>query len=65
MRLDILKTIASIFLLFGLMLSIGGFLLLQSSIAWVALIFAVIGGFWLRKLNKQRVLNMSRPGIDR
>ena len=65
MRLDILKTIASIFLLFGLMLSIGGFLLLQSSIAWIALIFAVIGGFWLRNLNKQRLLNMSRPGIDR
>ena len=65
MRLDVLKTIASILLLFGLMLSIGGFLLLQSTIAWIALIFAVIGGFWLRKLNKQRIMNMSRPGIDR
>ena len=50
---DILKVLAATLLLFGLMLSIGGFLLLQSLTGWISLIFAVIGAFWLRQLNKQ------------
>ena len=50
---DILKVIAAILLLFGLMLGIGGFLLLQSLTGWISLVVAAIGGFWLRQLNKQ------------
>ncbi len=64
LRLDVLKSIASVLLLFGLMLSIGGFLLLQSRIAWFSLITAVIGGFWLRHLNKQKIFPLPRPGTD-
>lgn len=64
LKLDSLKVVASIFLLFGLMLSIGGFLLLQSFTGWVSLIFAVGGGFWLRYLNKQKIFPMPRPGVS-
>jgi len=64
LRLDVLKVIASVFLLFGLMLSIGGFLLLKSLTGWLWLIIAVIGGFWLRHLNKQRIFPMPRPGLE-
>ncbi|WP_017294868.1 sodium:solute symporter family protein [Geminocystis herdmanii] len=64
LKLDSLKVVASIFLLFGLMLSIGGFLLLQSFTGWVSLIFAVGGGFWLRHLNKQKIFPMPRPGVS-
>ncbi|WP_373480436.1 sodium:solute symporter family protein [Geminocystis sp.] len=64
LRLDGLKVIASVFLLFGLMLSIGGFLLLKSLTGWLWLIIAVIGGFWLRHLNKQRIFPMPRPGLE-
>lgn len=64
LSLDILKVIASIFLLFGLMLSIGGFLLLKSLTGWIWLIIAVIGGFWLRYLNKKPLFPMPRPGIE-
>jgi Na+/proline symporter len=53
---DVLKVCASILLLFGLMFAIGGFLLLQPIKAWIALILAVIGGFWLRQLSKKKVL---------
>jgi Na+/proline symporter len=49
---DIFKAIAALLLLFGLMFSIGGFLLLQSLTGWLFLILAVVGGFWLRKLSK-------------
>lgn len=62
LQLDSLKVIASVLLLFGLMLAIGGFLLLQSATGWIALIIAVIGGFWLKQLNKQRIFPMPRPG---
>lgn len=64
LKLDSLKVVASIFLLFGLMLAIGGFLLLQSFTGWVSLIFAVMGGFWLRHLNKQKIFPMPRPGLE-
>ncbi len=64
LQLDSLKVIASVLLLFGLMLSIGGFLLLQSFTGWLSLIFAVIGGFWLRQLNKQKIFPMPRPGLE-
>ena len=62
---DILKVIAATMLLFGLMFSTGGFLLLQSLTGWISLIIAVIAGFWLRQLNKRKILPMtSRPGLD-
>ena len=49
---DLKRAIAAGFLLFGLMFTIGGFLLLQPLTGWVCLIIAVISGFWLRKLNR-------------
>ena len=61
---DILKVIAANLLLFGSMLTIGGFLLLKPLTGWVALVVAVIGGFWLRQLTKRRVLSMPRPGLE-
>lgn len=61
--LDIQKVLAAILLLFGLMFTIGGFLLLQSFTGWFWLIVAVLGGIWLRQLNKSG-LAMSRPGLD-
>ncbi len=61
---DLLKVVAATLLLFGSMFAIGGFLLLQSLTGWISLIVAVVGGFWLRQLNKQKPLSMSRPGLD-
>ena len=61
---DILKVIAANLLLFGSMLTIGGFLLLKPLTGWIALVVAVIGGFWLRQLTKRRVLSMPRPGLE-
>ena len=52
---DILKAIAGMLLLFGLMFSTGGFLLLQPLTGWLFLIVAVVGGFWLRKLSRNTV----------
>jgi solute:Na+ symporter, SSS family len=66
LALDLLKVCAATLLLFGLMFAIGGFLLLQSLTGWISLIIAAVGGFWLRQLNKRRVLPMTtRPGLDR
>ena len=61
---DLLKVIAATLLLFGSMFAIGGFLLLQSLTGWISLIVAVVGGFWLRQLNKHKPPSMSRPGLD-
>ncbi len=61
---DILRVLAAILLLFGLMLAVGGFLLLQPLTGWISLICAVIGGFWLRHLNKRKIKPMPRPGLD-
>ena len=61
--LDIQKVLAAILLLFGAMLSTGGFLLLQSSTGWVCLVIAVAGGFWLRQLNKRKPPSIPRPGL--
>ncbi|MBC6418537.1 MAG: Na+:solute symporter [Prochloron sp. SP5CPC1] len=61
--LDIKKVLASILLLFGAMLATGGFLLLQPLIGWVCLVIAVVGGFWLRQLNKRKTFPISRPGL--
>ena len=62
---DILKVLAATMLLFGLMFATGGFLLLQSVTGWISLIVAAVGGFWLRQLNKRKILPMTtRPGLD-
>ena len=61
---DILKVLAAILVLFGSMLALGGFLLLQSFTGWVSLIIAVAGGWWLRQLNKRKILPMPRPGLE-
>ena len=49
---DLKRAIAAVFLLFGSMFTIGGFLLLQPLTGWVCLIITVISGFWLRKLDR-------------
>lgn len=49
---DMQRIIASILIMFGAMLAIGGFLLLRSLTGWVCLITAVIGWMWLRQINK-------------
>jgi len=61
---DLLKVVAATFLLFGSMFAIGGFLLLQSLTGFISLIFAVIGGFWLRQLNKHKPIAIAKPGLD-
>lgn len=61
---DLLKVVAATLLLFGLMLGIGSFLLLESLSGWVYLIIAVIGGFWLRQLSKKKLKMIPRPGLE-
>ena len=61
---DMLRVVAASLLLFGSMFAIGGFLLLQSVTGWISLICAVIGGFWLRQLNRQKPMSMARPGLS-
>ncbi len=61
---DILRVLAAILLLFGAMFAIGGFLLLQPVTGWISLIVAVLGGVWLRQLNRKKFLPMPRPGLD-
>lgn len=61
---DVLRVIAATLFLFGIMFTVGGFLLLKSATGWLSLIIAVIGGFWLRRLNKQTIVKpIPRPGI--
>ncbi|MEM9543025.1 MAG: sodium:solute symporter family protein [Cyanobacteria bacterium P01_E01_bin.42] len=64
LRLDLLKVLAALLLLFGAMFAIGGFLLLQSLTGWMALIIGVLGGVWLRWLSRRRILPAPRPGLD-
>ena len=64
LRQDLLKVVAATLLLFGSMFAIGGFLLLQSLTGFIALIVVVIGGFWLRQLNKHRPISMAKPGLE-
>ncbi|MEA5469859.1 sodium:solute symporter family protein [Spirulina sp. 06S082] len=64
LRLDVLKVLAALLLLFGAMFAIGGFLLLQPLTGWISLTMAVVGGFWLRWLSRQRILPTPRPGLD-
>ena len=64
LSLDIQRVLAAILLLFGAMLAVGGFLLLQSLTGWISLAIAVIGGFWLRQLSKRPNFPMGRPGTE-
>ena len=61
---DLLKVVAATLLLFGSMFAIGGFLLLQSLTGFISLAIAVIGGFWLRQLNKHKPVTMTKPGLE-
>ena len=61
---DLLKVIAATLLLFGSMFAIGGFLLLQSLTGFISLAIAVIGGSWLRQLNKHKPVTMTKPGLE-
>lgn len=61
---DLLKVVAATLLLFGTMFAIGGFLLLQSLTGFISLIVAVIGGFWLRRLNRHQPISMNKPGLE-
>ena len=60
---DVQRVMAAILLLFGAMLSVGGFLLYQPVTGWVWLIIGVLGGWWLRRLGNY-VPPMPRPGLD-
>lgn len=60
---DCLRVVAATLLLFGAMFAIGGFLLLQQLTGWSFLVMAVIGGFWLRYLEK-KVAPLPRPGLE-
>ena len=55
---------AALLLLFGSMFSIGGFLLLQPLTGWLNFVAAVIGGIWLRQINKSQAPPTSRPGLE-
>ena len=61
---DLLRVVAATLLLFGTMFAIGGFLLLQSLTGFISLTVAVVGGFWLRQLNKHQP-SMNRPGLEK
>ncbi len=64
LTLDIQKVLASLLLLFGAMFTVGGFLLFQTVTGWVSLVSAVIGGYWLRQLNKRPNFPVARPGTE-
>ncbi len=63
LRKDSLRVVAALFLLFGGMFAVGGFLLLQPLTGWIALVVAVLGGLWLRDLSKRKILPVPRPGL--
>lgn len=64
LSLDLQRVAAGILLLFGFLLTTGGFLLLQPAIGWISLIVGVGGWTWLRQLNKSNAYLMPRPGSD-
>ena len=64
LKLDSQKVLASLLLLFGAMFTVGGFLLFQTLTGWVSLVIAVVGGYWLRQLNKRPNFPVARPGTE-
>ncbi|MCM1984727.1 sodium:solute symporter family protein [Lyngbya confervoides] len=61
---DVMRVVASVCFLFGLMFAVGGFLLLNSLTGFVSLTIAALGGLWLRQLNKSHTPPMPRPGLS-
>ncbi|MGC9505115.1 sodium:solute symporter family protein [Baaleninema sp.] len=61
---DLKRAVAANLLLFGVLLSSGGFLLLQPLMGWCWLVVAVVGGTWLRRLNKRKLVALPRPGLE-
>jgi solute:Na+ symporter, SSS family len=61
---DIKRTIAAALLLFGVMFAIGGFLLLQPVVGWSALLAAVVGWMWQRRLRRWQTVPIPRPGVQ-
>ena len=49
---ELQRVLAAMLLMFGMMFAVGGFLLLQSLTGWVSLVATVVGGMWLRQLNR-------------
>jgi len=64
LALQLQQVVAAIGVLFGSMFGVGGFLLLQAGIGWTGLIVTVLGGVWLRQLNRARIEPMPRPGLE-
>ncbi len=58
------RIVAGVLLLFGTLFTVGGFLLLRSLTGWIALLIAVVGGVWLKFLNKQPAFPTPRPGTE-
>ncbi|BDA39548.1 sodium:solute symporter family protein [Candidatus Atelocyanobacterium thalassae] len=55
LRMDLLKVLAALLILFGSMFAIGGFLLLQPITGFISLMFAVFGGILLKNLEKKEI----------
>ena len=53
LKLDLQRVVAGIFVLFGGMFALGGFLLLKGLTGFVSLAIAVIAFQWLRRLTQQ------------
>ena len=62
--LQLQQVLAALCLLFGSMFTVGGFLLLQPLVGWGALLFAVLGSWWLQRLKRARIAPMPRPGLE-
>ncbi|MEM7647890.1 MAG: sodium:solute symporter family protein [Cyanobacteria bacterium P01_A01_bin.70] len=62
--LQLQQVLAALCLLFGAMFTVGGFLLLQPVVGWGALLFAALGSWWLRRLERARIAPMPRPGLE-
>lgn len=55
LRMDLLKVLAALLILFGSMFAIGGFLLLQPITGFISLMLAVFGGILLKNLEKKEI----------
>ncbi|MEM9536842.1 MAG: sodium:solute symporter family protein [Cyanobacteria bacterium P01_E01_bin.45] len=53
---DVLRVLAALMVLFGLMFSVGGFLLLNSILGFVMLAVAAAGRYWLKRLGRAKAM---------
>ena len=53
---DLLRVLAALMVLFGLMFSVGGFLLLNSVLGFTMLLMAAAGRYWLKRLGRAKAL---------